>query len=227
MSNSSVRDALVTSVACVAPPVSRQIRKLSTVPNASWPASARRAQAGDVVEHPADLRRREVRVEHQAGARAQRRLVPRRLQLGAQRRGAPVLPDDRVADGPAVGAVPEQRRLALVGDADGGDARRVDALQRVAERAQSPTPRSPRDRARPRPGAGRSGRTRGTRARARCAPRRAAARSSPSSPGRWRESGLARRWQKYHRSPCRAARAMRRTSGGQPRAGRGTGSRRR
>ena len=41
MSNSSVRDALVTSVACTAPPVSRHSRKLSIVPKASSPRSAR------------------------------------------------------------------------------------------------------------------------------------------------------------------------------------------
>ena len=41
MSQSSVRDALVTSVACVLPPDSRQMRKLSMVPNAICPASAR------------------------------------------------------------------------------------------------------------------------------------------------------------------------------------------
>ena len=35
-----VRDALVASVACTAPPVSRHSKKLSTVPNASRPASA-------------------------------------------------------------------------------------------------------------------------------------------------------------------------------------------
>ena len=41
MSNSSVRPALVASVACTLPPVSRQMRKLSTVPKASSPFSAR------------------------------------------------------------------------------------------------------------------------------------------------------------------------------------------
>ena len=35
-----VRDALVESVTCVLPPVNRQIRKLSTVPNARSPRSA-------------------------------------------------------------------------------------------------------------------------------------------------------------------------------------------
>ena len=38
---SSVRDALVTSVACTAPPVSFQRSAESTVPNASSPRSAR------------------------------------------------------------------------------------------------------------------------------------------------------------------------------------------
>jgi hypothetical protein len=36
-----VREALVASVACTAPPVSRQIRKLSIVPARSSPRSAR------------------------------------------------------------------------------------------------------------------------------------------------------------------------------------------
>ena len=40
MSYSSVREALVASVACTLPPVSRQSRKVSTVPKARWPASA-------------------------------------------------------------------------------------------------------------------------------------------------------------------------------------------
>src|SRR5688572_23033650 len=39
-SNNRVRDALVTSVACTAPPVSRHSRYESTVPNASSPAAA-------------------------------------------------------------------------------------------------------------------------------------------------------------------------------------------
>ena len=41
MFRSSVREALVASVACALPPVSRQSRKLSTVPKASSPFSAR------------------------------------------------------------------------------------------------------------------------------------------------------------------------------------------
>ena len=41
MSHNRVRAALVASVAWTAPPVRRQSRKLSTVPKASSPASAR------------------------------------------------------------------------------------------------------------------------------------------------------------------------------------------
>ena len=40
ISYSSVREALVASVACTLPPVRRHSRKLSTVPKASSPASA-------------------------------------------------------------------------------------------------------------------------------------------------------------------------------------------
>jgi hypothetical protein len=40
MLNSMVREALVASVACTLPPVSRHSRKQSIVPNASLPSSA-------------------------------------------------------------------------------------------------------------------------------------------------------------------------------------------
>jgi hypothetical protein len=49
---------------------------------------------------------------------------PLRAQLGAQRLGAAVLPDDGVVDRLAGAAVPQHRGLALVGDADGGDVAR-------------------------------------------------------------------------------------------------------
>ena len=57
-----------------------------------------------VVQQPRQLRRREVRVEHQPGRAADQRLVARVAQLVAARRGAPVLPHDR--------AVPRARRCA-------------------------------------------------------------------------------------------------------------------
>ena len=46
MSKSRVRDAFETSVMWLLPPVRRQIRKLSTVPKATVPASARRRRSG-------------------------------------------------------------------------------------------------------------------------------------------------------------------------------------
>ena len=49
-------------------------------------------------QQPLDLGRREVRVEHEAGALANQRLVAGGLQLVAARGRAPVLPDDRAVD---------------------------------------------------------------------------------------------------------------------------------
>ena len=96
-SNSIVRDAFVTSVACSLPPVSRHNRKLSIVPNAISPASARSRRPGDVVEQPADFRRREIRVDDETGAAAPpSRRARRSRQRSHSSRGAPVLPDDRV-----------------------------------------------------------------------------------------------------------------------------------
>ena len=72
-------------------------------------------------------------------------------------RGAAVLPDDGVVDRPAGRAVPHDRGLALVGDAERGDvrARSAPALrQRVAHGRDASSTRSPPDRARPSPGAG-------------------------------------------------------------------------
>ena len=78
---SSVREALVTSVTCRWPPVRCQIKRLSTVPAASSPASAV-AGAGDVVEQPGDLGGREIGVEHQPGRSA---IQPRRSRCRSQK----------------------------------------------------------------------------------------------------------------------------------------------
>ena len=67
-----------------------------------------------LAQQPLELRRREVRVGDE----------PRSLadevdgELGAPRRGSPVLPDDRWRDRAPVAPVPEDGRLALVRDAD-------------------------------------------------------------------------------------------------------------
>ena len=86
-----------------------------------------RARAVDVVENPGELRAREVRVEHQTGALAEQRLGALRSQAIADVRRAPILPDDGVGDGLAGLAIPHDRGLALVGDADRGDVARTHA----------------------------------------------------------------------------------------------------
>ena len=86
-----------------------------------------RPRALDVVEEPLHLGPREVGVEKKAGAGGDHRFVPGGLQGGAGVGGAAVLPDDGGVDRLAGLAVPDQRRLALVGDADGGDVGGLDA----------------------------------------------------------------------------------------------------
>jgi hypothetical protein len=55
MLNSSVRDALLASVACTLPPVRFQISQLSMVPKASSPALGPRPRARHVVQQPLQL----------------------------------------------------------------------------------------------------------------------------------------------------------------------------
>ena len=79
------------------------------------------AHAGDIVEDPAQLGRREIRVEQQPGARPDERFAAVLLELRAICGGAAVLPDDRVVDRLACRAVPHDDGLALVGDPDRRD----------------------------------------------------------------------------------------------------------
>src|SRR3989449_6381512 len=150
----SVREALLASVACTRPRVSFHSSHVSTVPKRGRVhATARQlpqqprvdgtegqlaargasARVGHLVEDPRDLRPREVGVEHEAGALAHHRLVAVGAQPVTDGGGAAALPDDRAMDRRAGGTVPDGRRLALVGDADGGDVVAGDAgrLQRL------------------------------------------------------------------------------------------------
>ena len=85
------------------------------------------ARAGNIVEDPGDLRRREIGIEQQAGALGHERLASALLEFGAKRRGATILPDDRIVDRPAGRPAPDQRRFALVGDPEPGERARLDA----------------------------------------------------------------------------------------------------
>ncbi len=76
------------------------------------------ARAADVVEDPRDLGAREVSVDDEARAREDLRGVARALQLVAHVGRAAALPDDGAMNGGAGLLVPDERRLALVGDAD-------------------------------------------------------------------------------------------------------------
>ncbi len=119
-----VRLALVTSVTWR--PVSFQISQVSMVPNSKLAALGPLPRASDVIEQPADLRPGEVGRQRQTAALAEavHAAVPRQVvdQVG----GAGVLPHHRVGDRLAGLPIPQQRRLALIGDADRGEIVRTD-----------------------------------------------------------------------------------------------------
>ena len=90
-------------------------------------------EAVNVGQQPFDLRRREVRVEHEAGALAYQRLDPFAAQLVAALGRAAVLPDERAVERLAGSRVPNADRLALVADPDCREAtgRNTGCLQRL------------------------------------------------------------------------------------------------
>ncbi len=76
---------------------------------------------GYMIEDPGDLGPGEIGVRNKARLLPNERPQPRRLQAVAVGRGAAVLPDDGVMDRPARGALPDHRRLPLIGYAEGSD----------------------------------------------------------------------------------------------------------
>ena len=90
------------------------------------------ARARYVVEQPFELAGREVSVDDEAGFGTDHRFEPACAQLGAERLGAAVLPDDGVVQRLAAAPVPQQCGFALVGDADRAHVGRRDA--RLGER---------------------------------------------------------------------------------------------
>ena len=87
-----------------------------------------RAGTGDVVEQPFQFGAGKIGIDHQPRSLAEGLGMAVGTQRIAQPGGPPVLPDDRPVQGLAAGAVPEDGRLALVGDADGGEPAGGDAV---------------------------------------------------------------------------------------------------
>ena len=116
----------------------RQVPQKEGVDRAEQELARLRAAAreGHVVEDPADLGGGKIGVRVQTGARVDP-LAVLFFDLFTIGGGAAALPDDRVVDGLAREAVPYERRLALVGDADGGDLRGRDIPARSAARKDS------------------------------------------------------------------------------------------
>ena len=77
------------------------------------------SRALDSVKNPRKFCGAEIRVEKQPGLFRDHGLLAGILHHRANISGPPVLPDNRIVDGFACGAVPDHGGFALVGDADG------------------------------------------------------------------------------------------------------------
>jgi len=89
-----------------------------------------RTGAGHCLQDPRQLGAGEIGIEQQAGALAEQGLQPLGLECIAGGGGAAILPDDGVVNRPPGGAFPDQRGLALVGDAQRQQIPRPDARLR-------------------------------------------------------------------------------------------------
>ena len=80
-----------------------------------------------MIKNPRNFARREIRIQQQSGSCCDIGFMALISQRFANMGGAPVLPDNRVIDRHSTGAVPDDGRLTLVGDAD--DHRRLIGLR--------------------------------------------------------------------------------------------------
>src|SRR5207249_8245777 len=98
--------------------------------------------AWHMLQEPAELGAREVRIEHEAGLRPDAVREAARAQLLAERGGAPILPHDGAVHRPAAPPLPEDGGLALVRDAERRHVARAypRAPARLAEHAQRDPP---------------------------------------------------------------------------------------
>jgi len=81
----------------------------------------------DVVEQPAHLCAREVGIGDKPCLAPDNAIESLALQSFADGRRSPALPDDRVVNRLVGTPIPDDRRLALIGDADGRNLLRFDA----------------------------------------------------------------------------------------------------
>ncbi len=140
MSNSSVREALVASVAWTRRPSAARAGSCRSCRRPARPAPrGARAPARGPAARRSWWRRNTGRAAARC-ARCTSGSGPSALQPGAGIGGAAVLPDDRAVHGLAGRAVPQHHGLALVGDADGARCAAPAARQRLARRGQRVAP---------------------------------------------------------------------------------------
>src|SRR6185312_9490143 len=80
-----------------------------------------RAHTRDIIENPFDLRTGKVRVSHQTRALADLLVKPFSLQSIANRNRQTTLPDDGIKNGFTSMLIPDNSRLALIGNPNGRD----------------------------------------------------------------------------------------------------------
>src|SRR5690554_3404395 len=95
-----------------------------------------------IVQQPGNLGGRKIGINQQARAFNHQGLMAIRLELGAQRSGTAILPDNSVVDGLSGLTVPYNRRFPLIGNPDAGQVRRLDTgfFQSLAAHRQSAVP---------------------------------------------------------------------------------------
>src|SRR5262245_21643515 len=99
-----------------------------------------RLETRHMLQEPGELGRGEIGIDHES-RRLGDMIAPSLAQeLAAKPGGAAVLPNDRVGERPRARALPYHARLALIGDADGGDTRGIDAAERCAAHLQNGPP---------------------------------------------------------------------------------------
>ena len=153
MSKSMVREQLEKSEMCSRPPVRVPDEPGIDVAEEQLALLGPLARAGDVVQYPLDLGAGKIGVDQQPRLVADIGPSPseaRRSQMGAVRRHCQTM---ALIDGPARCAVPDDGRLALVGDADGGDVAALEATffqtpppARRTARTKCPSGRAPPSR---------------------------------------------------------------------------------